>query len=149
MDQRVDAGGMNTGEPLIRLVNLSARGYVRGGEQVMIGGFVIRGTGEKQLLVRAVGPGLVPFGVTTAMPNPRLRLVRGDQTIAENDNWSSALESTNASGAAKQVGAFPLQSESNDAALWMTLSPGVYSVVVDSADSVPGVVLMEIYEVSR
>ena len=126
-----------------RLVNVSARNRVGTGDDILIAGFNIEGTGTKQLLIRAVGPGLAGFGVTGTLVDPRLDVFNGAGTrITENDNWAASLAPT--FGA---VGAFGLTVGSRDAALLTTLPPGSYSVQVRGADGGTGEALVEIYEV--
>ena len=69
-----------------RLVNLSSRGAVGTGSDVMIAGFVIGGTTPKDVLVRAVGPGLAAAGVKGALSHARLQVYGQDgKVIATND----------------------------------------------------------------
>jgi uncharacterized protein (DUF1800 family) len=127
-----------------RLVNLSTRGQVGTGDNILIGGFVIVGA-SKTVLVRAVGPGMVAYGVSGTLADPLLELVDSKgATIATNDNWSGADLAIMSS-----VGAFPITSGSKDAVLVATLPPGPYSAKVSGLGGAPtGVVIMEIYDVS-
>ena len=125
-----------------RLVNMSARNLVGTGDDILIVGFNIGGTGTKQLLIRAIGPKLGGFGVTGFLADPKVEVYRGDTKISENDNWSSALAAT--FGA---VGAFGLDAGSRDAALLADLAPGGYTVWVRGADGGTGEALVELYEV--
>lgn len=124
-----------------RFVNLSARARAGVGTQTFITGFTIGGGVPKQLLMRAVGPGLSAFGVTGVLADPILQVSRGGLTVAENSNWSGdpAL-----AAAAARVGAFPLSPTSPDAALLTTLNAGPYSTLVTGGTG-SGVVLTEIY----
>lgn len=133
------AGGLTP-----RLVNLSARNRVGTGADILIAGFNISGSGSKSLLVRGVGPGLAPLGVTGTLADPVLRLFNGAGTaIATNDNWDPALAATFAA-----VGAFPLPAGSRDAAMTVTLSPGAYSVQVSGATNGTGEAIVEVYEIA-
>jgi hypothetical protein len=60
-----------------RALNLSTRARVRGGDGVLVGGFVIRGLAYQRLLIRAIGPTLTNYGVSNPLPNPNLTLFRG------------------------------------------------------------------------
>ena len=127
-----------------RLVNLSARNTVGAGADIMIAGFAIAGTGHKRLLIRAVGPQLnTSFGVPGVLMNPKLEIFNAaNQLIGSNDDWSDAL-----TGAFDEVGAFPLDSGSRDAATLVVLAAGTtYTVAVLGADGGTGVALVEIYE---
>lgn len=135
--------------PATRLVNLSTRAYTQEGENVLIGGFVVSGSGEKQLLIRAVGPGLLRLGVTGAAANPRLRVMHNGEPIVENDDWSEQPNAEFIAGAAQQAGAFPLLVGSGDAAVLTALPAGAYSVTAEPGSGGVGVALVEIYEISR
>jgi hypothetical protein len=126
-----------------RLVNVSARNIVGTGDNIMIAGFNIAGTGTKKLLVRAVGPTLASFGVEGTLVDPKLEIYTGAGVkVTENDTWDPALAAV--FGA---VGAFPLTPGSKDAALVTTLAAGGYTVQVRGADGGTGEALIEIYEV--
>lgn len=128
-----------------RLVNLSSRartGPNTGG--TLITGFVIGGSSPKRVLLRAIGPALAGFGVSGALPNPRLILYRGDGQVEQtNDDWTG----TDTAATFGSVGAFTLPANSRDAALVVTLTPGAYTMhVVDGGDT--GIALAEIYDAS-
>ncbi len=127
------------------MVNLSSRGVVGTGANMMIAGFVIGGSAAKDVLVRAVGPTLSAAGVAGALDHAKLQVFNQQgQVIASNDHWASAL-----SPAFAQVGASPLPTGSNDAALRLTLSPGNYSVQVSGGNLPTGVALVEVYEMGE
>jgi len=132
-----------------RLINLSTRGDVGTGENILIGGFIVTGNAPKKMLVRAIGPSLTAFGVAGALADPRLRVFTGAALIAENDNWSIVPADTAATvQAARDTGAFALANGSKDAALILTLAPGAYTAQVSGADGTgTGVALIEVYEV--
>jgi alpha-tubulin suppressor-like RCC1 family protein len=129
-----------------RLINLSVRTQVGTGENILIVGFVVEGNAPKQILLRAVGPGLAQFGVGGVLADPRLSLFSSGVSTATqvNDNWggSAAL-----SAAFTATGAFGLASVSKDAALLVTLQPGAYTAQVSGVGDTTGVALVEVYEV--
>jgi hypothetical protein len=137
----VEAYDLGTGNSP-RLINVSARNQVGTGDNILIAGFNIAGTGEKRLLIRAVGPKLGAFGVSGFLVDPKLEVYRDANKLIENDNWEGALAAT--FGA---VGAFGLDNASKDAALLVTLTPGSYTVQVRGADGGTGEALVELYEV--
>lgn len=137
-----DAGG--TGDA--RLVNVSARSRVAPGAGVLIAGFVIQGS-SRTILVRGIGPGLVNYGVEGTLADPRLQVFRDQQVVAENNDWATAGNATAVASGAAQVAAFPLAAGSRDAALLLTLPPGVYTAQVSGVNSATGVALVEIYAV--
>lgn len=125
-----------------RLVNVSVLKHIGSG---LIAGFVISGAGNKAVLIRAVGPGLVAFGVGGVVADPRIELFGGaSRSIDSNDNWGGTAALNAASTA---VGAFALEATSRDAALVATLQPGNYSVQVSGVGGATGVALVEVYEV--
>lgn len=75
-------------EAFAQLINISTRGVVGTGADVLIAGFIIGGTTPKTVLVRGRGPSMAgaPFFVPGTLPNPFLRLFSGQTVIAENDN---------------------------------------------------------------
>lgn len=125
-----------------RITNISTRTVAGTGDRTLVAGFVIRGTGTKSVLVRAVGPTLANFGVSNPLPDPSVTITSPTALLGGNDNWgnSAALAAL-----ATQVGAFPLNTGSRDAALQLSLAPGLYTAVV-SAGSSSGSALVEIYD---
>ncbi len=130
-----------------RTVNLSTRARVRGGEGVLIGGFVVQGPAYKRVLIRAIGPTLGAFGVTTALEDTVLTIYSGSTVVATNDRWESAPEVAALKAATERAGAFALAANSEDAALLITLPPGAYTVEVRGKGESEGVALLELYDV--
>ncbi|MSU51419.1 MAG: hypothetical protein EXS37_20415 [Opitutus sp.] len=129
-----------------RLVNVSARVLVGTGNDVLTAGLVVGGATERRVLIRAIGPSLTALGVANAMADPRLDLfVAGSSTaMAGNEDWGgTAVLAT----AFARVGAFTLTPTSRDAALLVTLAPGIYTVRLSGPAGATGVALIDIYEV--
>ncbi len=128
-----------------RLVNVSTSGFVGTGEQALVPGFVIGGTAPKQLLIRAVGPGLTQFGVGGILADPQLSLqpLGKDLIVATNNDWGNDTALT---AAFTQAGAFALPAGSKDAAVVVRLPPGGYTVVVSGVGNTTGTALVEIYD---
>ena len=125
---------------LARLVNLSARYLVGSGDDVLIAGFTIEGSGPKTLLIRGVGPGLAGR-VEGHLTDGRIAVFDADgRRIAENDDWPVNLASVFA-----EVGAFGLPAGSKDAALVTSLAPGTYTVHLSGAPGEAGEGLIEVY----
>jgi alkaline phosphatase len=130
-----------------RLINTSSRGYVGTGQQVLIGGFVISGSQYRTLVIRGVGPSLVPYGVTGALADPTVRLYnQSGSLIASNDNWEFNSNYAALAVSMEQVGAFRLLPGSKDAAMLVTLPAGSYSAIVSGVADSTGVAMLEIYE---
>jgi hypothetical protein len=128
-----------------RLVNVSTSGFVGTGAQALVPGFVIGGTAPKQLLIRAVGPGLVQFGVGGTLADPQLSVqpLGQDLIVAANNDWGNDAALT---AAFTQAGAFPLPAGSKDAAVVLRLPPGGYTVIVSGTGSTTGTALVEVYD---
>jgi hypothetical protein len=128
-----------------RLTNLSVRSRAGSGSQTLIAGFVIA-HGEKQLLMRGIGPTLAEYQVSGALPDPRLTLYRaeggGSTQIATNDNWGGG---SSLAAAFAAVGAFALPANSTDAALRSTFGASPYSLHLTEAQGRSGIGLIEIY----
>jgi hypothetical protein len=132
-----DAGSGDTQ----RFTNLSARNKVGTGSNILIAGFTLTGSGTRNLLIRAVGPKLIDFGVTGVLTDPKLEIYSGSTKVTENDNWASSLAATFSS-----VGAFGLTAGSKDSAITVSLPAGGYTVQVSGADGGVGEAIVEIYE---
>jgi hypothetical protein len=128
-----------------RLADLSARGLVGKGDEVLIVGFRSSGTGDKQLLLRGVGPTLASqFGVADALATPELTLYsQSGKVIATNSAWGGTAALTQVFA---QVGAFALPPGSADTALLETLPTGNYTAQVSGLDGATGVALAELYD---
>lgn len=132
-----------------KLVNVSTRGQVGAGNNVLIAGVIINGTTPKRMLIRAVGPTLSNFGVTNSLADPTLRLVRQDNgaVVRANGDWQKGNDATEMARVAAEVGATALPSGSKDSALLITLPPGAYTAILDTGDGFEGIALVEVYEV--
>lgn len=123
------------------IANISTRGLVGAGEEVLIGGFIIDGTARKNILVRALGPSLGGSSRSAVLANPLVELRDGNgDMVAQNDDWQSGSEAA----AIRATGIPP--TDSREAALITALGPGNYTAVVRGADGGEGVGLIEIYD---
>ena len=130
-----------------RLVNISGRALVGTGAGILIPGFVVDGSSGKSYLIRAVDPTLETLGVTGVLADPTLTIIQDGSTVASNDDWGDATNLNDLVSASEQVGAFPLNSGSSDAAVYLTLDAGAYTIKVSGVGATSGVALVEIYEV--
>ena len=131
------------------LVNVSTLARINSPTETVVTGFVISGTGNRNVLVRGVGPTLTMFGVQDALRAPVLSLYQGDRLIATNEGWAAG--SPNAAleivAAFDRAGAFRYTEEgSRDAALVASLAPGAYTVQVKSGDGALGAALLEVFD---
>lgn len=135
-----------TAEPITpgRLINLSVRTTAGTAEETLSVGFVIAGPTAKPLLVRGIGPALIPFGVPDALADPQLRVLSQAGTmLASNSDWGGGAELT---AAFSNVGAFPLPPSSKDAALLASLGAGNYTAQVLGVGGTTGIALAELYD---
>jgi hypothetical protein len=138
--------GLTDSERIINISTRAATGAVNGSP--MIAGFVLGGTEPKPVLIRAIGPTLTQFGVTSPLPAARLELFHGATPIASNSSWDAGASATTAMiiSTAQRTGAFVLPSGSKDAALLTTLEPGAYTAQVTGLNGATGVALVEVYD---
>jgi hypothetical protein len=123
------------------LANISTRLNVGVNDDVLIGGFIVRGPVPKRMILRAIGPSLTGAGVIGAMANPTLELHDSTgATLATNDNWQTSAQASeiSASGLAPRN---PLES-----AIVVTLQPGSYTAIVRGVNNTTGIALVEGYE---
>jgi hypothetical protein len=130
-----------------RLINISGRALVGTGADILIPGFVVEGSSGKSYLIRAVGPTLETLGVTGVLANPTLTVIQDGFEVASNDDWGDVTNLSELTSVSQQVGAFPLNDGSADAAVYLTLDAGRYSIKVSGVGNTTGVALVEIYEV--
>jgi hypothetical protein len=124
-----------------QLGNLSSRGFVGTGDNVLIGGVIVgpANTGNANLLVRSLGPSLGALGVSGALADPMIKLIdQNGAQIASNDDWR-------ANEAAIQAQAPTLApSRNEEPALVVALAPGQYTAIVEGKNST-GVATVEVY----
>jgi hypothetical protein len=124
------------------LENISTRAEVLTNTNVLIGGFVISGTGTKQVLVRGLGPTLTDFGVAGALADPFLSLVTGSGNVLwNNDNWKDSQQA-----AIQATGKAP--THDSEAAIVQILGPGNYTAVLSGKNNTTGIGLVEVYDQS-
>lgn len=120
-------------------VNLSTRGTVTTGDDVLIGGVIITGSTPKRVIVRAIGPSLSLSG---ALNDPVLELFDGNgQKLATDNNW----QDDPAQAAQIRASGIP-PTDARESALVETLAPAAYTAVVRSADNAGGIALVEVYD---
>ncbi|HEX7517184.1 MAG TPA: hypothetical protein VF345_07850 [Chthoniobacterales bacterium] len=120
--------------------NLSTRGKVGTGDDVLIGGTIVLGSAPQRLIVRAIGPDLAAAGVPGSLQDPTLELRDAEGTLlASNDDWRSDQEQEIiASGLAPQ--------DNRDSAVLTTLFPTSYTAIVRGKNGATGIALVEIYK---
>jgi hypothetical protein len=129
-----------SGTPSGLLLNISTRGRVGTGNDVLIGGFIIGCRVPVQVVMRALGPSLAAFGITDALQDPTLELHDGSGTLlVSDDNWRDSQQAAiiQASGLAP--------TDDRESAIIATLAPGNYTLIVRSKNNTTGVALVEVY----
>ncbi len=134
-----------------RLSNVSARNHVGTGADILIAGFVLKGTGTKKLLIRGIGPGLVYvfpqfFSASAVLADPKLEIHdSAGALVTTNNDWDVSLLS-----AFDAVGAYHFQTGSKDAAIIVDLPASAagtsYTAQVSGADGGTGEGVVEVYE---
>ena len=123
------------------VANISTRGFVRSGNNVMIGGFILVGPDPARILLRGIGPSLANAGIAEPLPDPYLELFdRQGTKIAENDNWQDTQ-----AAAISATGVAP--SRPKESALLIDLAAGNYTAVIRGVDGSVGVGLVEAYNI--
>jgi hypothetical protein len=122
-----------------KLGNLSTRGEVGTGQNVMIGGTIVTGPDAAQVVFRALGPSLASAGIHDPLSDPQLDLFNANgATIGGNNNWKD-------SQAAAIAGAGLAPAHDSESAILADLSPGNYTAVVSGVNGATGVALVEAY----
>jgi hypothetical protein len=125
-----------------QLANISTRGFVQTGQNVMIGGFMLgTTTGNSRVAIRGIGPSLTSFGLSNVLADPTLEMHNGNGTIMiSNDDWTSDTVSAallTANGLAP--------SNPKESGIFTTLPPGAYTAVLQGTGGGTGIGLIEIY----
>ena len=131
---------------LERLYNISMRGVPRGGEEDIFAGFFVAGIGEKNLLIRGVGPGLGNQNVVGFLEDPKITFHGAAGKFDENDDWGDSASANILASEMERVGGFALEADSKDSADILSLEQGLYTVIVSNDEGSDGVALLEVYD---
>lgn len=140
----VEAYDIDGGTTDSRFGNISTRGFVETGENVMIGGFILGGGGGglSEVIVRGIGPSLADAGVSDALADPFLELHNSDgDLIDSNDNW---MDNPNMQTISDHDLA---PTDPEEAALYEILPAGSYTAILSGVDDTTGTGLVETYDV--
>ena len=116
------------------------------GDQVMIGGIIIRGTGSKPVILRGLGPSLANAGIPAAnvLNDPVLELHGPNGAlITSNDNWKDSPQRSQFEGGIFQP------SDEREAVIVATLQPGAYTAILSGVAQTAGIGLVEIYDTNQ
>ena len=139
----------HTDPPPARLLNISSRALLApAGDDVfhdrtvLIGGFMVTGSETKKVVLRAIGPSLAPFNVSSPLPDPVLELHdAAGALLATNDDWKQ--------GQASEITQLQLApTVDRESAIVADLAPGSYTAVLKEKNGAPGNAVVEVYDVS-
>src|SRR4051812_27942206 len=138
--------------PLSRLTNISTRAFVETDDNVVIAGFIVQGSGAKRVIIRALGPELLQYGVMEALRNPTLELHNGaGNLIASNNNWATTIIggiiTQNQASDIRNSGYAP--NDGLESAIIADLPPGNYTAIVRGVNQTIGVGLVEVYDLDN
>ena len=126
-----------------RARNVSTRGQVGTGNNIIIGGFIIGGSTPKPVVIRAIGPSLSQFGVPNPLADPYLELRDSNGNLVEaNNDWQQSPQ------AATIIADNLAPSSPKESAIAPTLAPGNYTALVKGVGGTTGTALVEIYDES-
>jgi hypothetical protein len=125
----------------LRPVNMSTRGLVQPGDNVLIGGFILQdGNGSTNVVVRAIGPSLASAGIANPLADPSLELRNSNGSLLlSNDNWQDWNPAE-----LNAVGLAP--TDPAEAAFLLLLDPGAYTAIVRGEGNSTGIALVEFYQ---
>ena len=126
------------------LANISTRGFVQTGDNVMIGGFVLGGSSNNTgIIVRGIGPSLAQFGLSPVLADPTLELHDGNGALViSNDDWQDdpvQAAQLSAHGLAPQ--------DPKESGIFASLPPGAFTAIMAGKNGGMGIGLAEIYNV--
>jgi hypothetical protein len=126
-----------------QLLNIATRAFVQSDPNVLIGGFIVTGSAQKNVVIRALGPSLGNVGVGNFLPDPVLELHDSTgQLLASNDDWQQAANASDI-----PVSLRPQQDA--ESVLLTTLAPGAsYTAIVRGKGAAAGVALVEVYDLN-
>jgi hypothetical protein len=131
------------------LSNISTRSLVQTGDNVMIGGFIVRGAGTKRVILRAIGPELTQYGVPDPLEDPTLELHDGTGAlIASNNDWQHTIIGGIITSDQVQEIQFTghAPGDPSESAIVASLSPGNYTAIVRGVNNTIGTALVELYD---
>jgi hypothetical protein len=142
-----------TGPKPSELGNVSTRLPVGTGDNVLIEGFIVQGPAgsTKKIIVRAIGPSLIPFGISDALANPTLEIHDSSgATIATNNDWrTTQIGGLIPGDQSAEIGASGLAPGNDlESAIIASLAPGSYTAVVRGFGNTVGTGVVDAYDLS-
>jgi hypothetical protein len=136
----LESGGTGTPAPTpARCLNISTRGQVQGGNNLMIAGLIVSGPQSKKVLIRAIGPSLADAGIATPLLDPVLELHLADGSVITNDDWKTAQQAE-----IEATGLAPANAK--ESAILATVPPGAHTALVRGTNQSTGTAVIEGYD---
>jgi hypothetical protein len=133
----VDAYDLSGASPA-KLANIATRGLIQPGDKLMIAGFIVANAPVKAVVI-AVGPSLLQFGISNALPDTTLEVRNQDGSfVMQNDNWKSDQQQE-----LENAGLHP--SHDLEAAIIATLPPGQYTALVRGKGDASGIGVVQVF----
>ncbi len=127
-----------------KVLNVSTRGPVEGGDEVMIAGFILRGEANKQVVLRGIGPSLATRGVVGALNDPNLTLFdENGAQLAFNDDYGTLTPADRTYLTANGL----TPTDTREAAIVISLAPANYTAILRAPTN--GVGLVEVYDIDH
>jgi hypothetical protein len=124
-----------------KLANISTRGMIGTGEDVLISGFIVGDVANTAVVVRALGPSLAASGVGDVLSDPLLTVFdQNGSAIISNNNWQDDINSPSV----EAKGLAP--TDAAESALILYLPAGAYTAIISGADGGSGIGLAEVYQ---
>jgi len=126
-----------------QLANISTRGFVQTGDNVMIGGFILGGDNNTGVILRGIGPSLSQSGLSNVLADPTLELRDSNGALLiSNDNWQDDPAS-----AAQLIAHGLAPQNSLESGIFRLLPPGAFTAILAGKNGGTGIGLVEIYNV--
>ena len=120
-----------------KLANISTRGFVQTGDNVLIAGTIVVGQGSQKVIVRGIGPSL---SVPGKLSDPTLELRDGNGALLDgNDNWPDSLNRQ------AIIDSTIPPSDPRESAIVRTLTPGNYTAILRGVNDTTGIAVVEVY----
>ena len=127
-----------------KLANLSTRAFVGTGDNVLIGGLLVRGNRNNQIVFRGLGPSLQAIGIANPLQDTTLQIKNSNGvTVASDDDWRSGPNVLDL----EESGLQP--TDDREAAILMPLVTGDYTVILEGKDGATGTALLETYQLGQ
>jgi hypothetical protein len=124
------------------LLNISGRVFVQTGDKVGIAGFIVKGSGFKRFIVRAIGPSMKVNGnpVTGRLMDPILELHDSNGAVLTNDDWRTGGQETEIQNSGLAPG------DDRESAIIRTVPAGSFTAIIRGKNDTTGIGLIEVYD---